>query len=288
MKYFQFRRRRRSSASTSASNFGDEDSTEPDDRESLSRAIKRRSSKFKPKRTETQNILAEPEHLVEKLMENGMFGSDMVFTPKPEAGPIFKEGKLEKQGNFFKTWHRRYFVLTSNELTYYENKKKFRSHYRPLGVIPFKDIVTEGNQVVHDVSDHLVTVLQLAGKRNLFCVHIENRTYVMSASSRNEKLEWARAITKSYHEAMEKKEAAVRRAKKSIKPKNIFAEVKTESELYDDFDHALTKLRDEFNMRRTFQAWTAYSKYSKSHGLRVAQKFTGFRKTREPSLIVLS
>jgi len=40
-----------------------------------------------------------------------------------EGKKVIKNGFLEKEGKTFKTWHKRFFVLTEGCLKYYENEK---------------------------------------------------------------------------------------------------------------------------------------------------------------------
>jgi hypothetical protein len=235
----------------------------------------KRRSLLKMERKNTQDILSEPDQFVERLLASGVFGPDLaqfVGVSGRQRGEVYKDGLIEKQGNFFKTWHTRYFVLSDRGLSYYNDKKKYRAGYMPLGFISFKDMEDEGGQVVHDVPEHLTHVLQLAGKRNLFCIHLASRTYVMSAASREDKEDWARALTKAYNHRKRTGATITRpakpapKAKEPLKPAGIFDALRSREEIDALFEEELMRMRKRYQTMRTFEAWRLFTRHCAREG----------------------
>lgn len=90
---------------------------------------------------------------------------------------VLKRGFLVKQGNFIKSWKRRAFVLTTEELRYYGSTGETGT---PKGVIPLKDITKLRQKT--DGSFKIVT---------------STREYVLVATSDKAKREWMKAIHKA-------------------------------------------------------------------------------------------
>lgn len=90
---------------------------------------------------------------------------------------VLKRGFLVKQGNFIKSWKRRAFVLTTEELQYYGSRGETGT---PKGVIPLKDITKIRQKA--DGSFKIVT---------------NTREYVLVATTEKVKREWMKAIHKA-------------------------------------------------------------------------------------------
>eukprot|EP01103_Thecamoeba_quadrilineata_P000657 TRINITY_DN10569_c0_g1_i1.p1 TRINITY_DN10569_c0_g1~~TRINITY_DN10569_c0_g1_i1.p1 ORF type:complete len:460 (+),score=82.51 TRINITY_DN10569_c0_g1_i1:87-1466(+) len=108
----------------------------------------------------------------------------MITIPSAKASPI-KTGYLSKQGNSYKSWKRRYFILSTTELAYYKQP----SDSTPLGKLDlsFSNVV-------------------MGGDRNHFGFKINTpgRTFFFQAESAQEAQEWMQAIlTVSSNESLE-------------------------------------------------------------------------------------
>jgi len=184
-------------------------------------------------------------------------------------GPVLKEGKLDKQGHFFRTWHTRHFVLTSKGLDYYESKRRYMNGSDPFGSILFCDVESEGGEAVNEVPNHLVRKLRLATKRNLFCLHLPNTTYVMSARSKEEKDEWVSAIEDAYNKYISKSFHASKKVMRihqnDRKSGKFFDACKSVMDLDSLFEAQLAQLRREFELKRVFYAWQTFRTYQKNH-----------------------
>mmetsp|Transcript_15497 Transcript_15497/g.30022 ORF Transcript_15497/g.30022 Transcript_15497/m.30022 type:complete len:380 (+) Transcript_15497:181-1320(+) len=225
------------------------------------------------------------------VLERGVLAdATYMFSQRKLAPRIYKEGRLEKQGQTFKTWHTRYFVLTTRGLAYYVSKRKFRDFEQPLGVIPFRDVQYEGGRVVNDVPDGMARVLHVGRQhKNLFCMYLETRTFIMSASSPEDKHSWVTAISQAYDQHLSKtfnarekvdREDLIRKRRSvavgtfleqgmyDVEDPNagilnagttwaddLFEECNEDSEMDDILDVQLKKLQEEILLRRTFTAW---------------------------------
>ena len=91
-----------------------------------------------------------------------------------------KTGWMSKQGHVRKSWKRRFFVLESTVLLYYE---------RPSDTKPKGQVLLDGITI---------TMAARKGKPHCFGVHHPTRQpYFISASSEAEMLQWVRAIRRS-------------------------------------------------------------------------------------------
>eukprot|EP00698_Gefionella_okellyi_P014239 TRINITY_DN3950_c0_g1_i1.p1 TRINITY_DN3950_c0_g1~~TRINITY_DN3950_c0_g1_i1.p1 ORF type:complete len:1685 (+),score=428.43 TRINITY_DN3950_c0_g1_i1:54-5108(+) len=111
--------------------------------------------------------------------------------PPPPAGP-FKEGRLVKQGNSWKSWKERWFILSGNMLKYYRPSKI--DDGAELGTISLSDV--KPSSVVISSEEHGFRVASVDGEKA--------RTYVIRARSDEERNEWVEAIRESirYHSAL--------------------------------------------------------------------------------------
>lgn len=106
---------------------------------------------------------------------------------------VIKRGFLVKQGHFIKNWKRRSFVLTGDELLYYESE----TSTQPLGIIPLAEIA----DVVDVPNSNSFKILTAGGK-----------FYTIKAASSDEKQEWMRAVTSTHQHSdlMSKAQVALR------------------------------------------------------------------------------
>ena len=93
-----------------------------------------------------------------------------------------KVGYLYKKGANRTNWKRRYFVLTGSELSYYPSENSIQS----LGTIYLYKTTIKIDQSERK-----------SGRSHCFSInpqHINERTYFLSCSSEEEKLDWIKAI----------------------------------------------------------------------------------------------
>mmetsp|Transcript_31655 Transcript_31655/g.50559 ORF Transcript_31655/g.50559 Transcript_31655/m.50559 type:complete len:285 (+) Transcript_31655:189-1043(+) len=181
----------------------------------------------------------------------------------PSGEMVYKVGKLEKQGYYFKTWHSRFFVLTTSGISYYESKKKYKNGSTPYGKISFEDVQTEGGEVVHDVPEQMDKILLLKGKKNLFCIHIQSRTYILSSSTEKDKQHWRKIITKAYHNNMAKTMQIEKQARKGSK-RSLLINSESLMDLDMHFELSLANMVKQHEIQKLFFAWKAYTDYSKT------------------------
>ena len=63
-------------------------------------------------------------------MSHGKRGSSIVVAGSShihDVAPIIRQGYLQKQGGFIKSWKNRFFVLQKGQLTYWENEQAVRT-----------------------------------------------------------------------------------------------------------------------------------------------------------------
>jgi hypothetical protein len=96
-----------------------------------------------------------------------------------EETPPIKEGYLVKQGHVAKNWKKRYFVLKSDVIIYYENDQKKKEK----GTISLKN----------------ARMTERVNSPNLFQVYdvVFDKTYSLQASSEDECDEWFTAVNKA-------------------------------------------------------------------------------------------
>lgn len=90
---------------------------------------------------------------------------------------VLKRGYMWKKGHLRRNWTERWFVLRPSSLTYYvsENLKEKKG-----------EIHLDKHCVVEALPDR-------EGKRCLFCVKTQSKTYEMSATDQRQKVEWTQA-----------------------------------------------------------------------------------------------
>uniref|UniRef100_A0A914GSC5 Cytohesin-1 n=1 Tax=Globodera rostochiensis TaxID=31243 RepID=A0A914GSC5_GLORO len=114
-----------------------------------------------------------------------------------------KQGWLQKQGNRYKTWNRRWFVLANRCLYYFE----FPSSREPKGIIPLESIRVRvlGQEIetgrrshafeLYSPNTDLIKACKQNGEGRL--LEGQHSTYRISAPSREEMHAWISAIQRS-------------------------------------------------------------------------------------------
>lgn len=99
-------------------------------------------------------------------------------------GPAERAGWLNKQGEYIKTWRRRWFVLKQGKLFWFKESNVTRSS-RPRGVIPVADCLTVkgAEDVLH--------------RQFAFELSTRNDTMYFIADSEKEKEDWINSVGRS-------------------------------------------------------------------------------------------
>ena len=113
-----------------------------------------------------------------------------------------KEGWLWKQGGRFRSWKRRWFILSDNCLYYFE----FTTDKEPKGIIPLENIavreVTDRNKPncfeLYSASHDVIKACKTDSEGKV--VEGKHTVYRMSAASHDERKEWIKCIKASINE----------------------------------------------------------------------------------------
>lgn len=95
---------------------------------------------------------------------------------------MVKEGWLEKQSRFMRTWRRRWIVLSGNKLYSFKESKNYVD---PTEVIDLK------------VFSSVKSSSDFTGKPNSFDVYSSEMNFSLAAKSTKDKEDWIRAIGKA-------------------------------------------------------------------------------------------
>uniref|UniRef100_A0A667ZF70 DEF6 guanine nucleotide exchange factor c n=1 Tax=Myripristis murdjan TaxID=586833 RepID=A0A667ZF70_9TELE len=91
---------------------------------------------------------------------------------------VLKRGYMWKKGHMRRNWTERWFVLKPSSMAYYVSE----------------DLKDKRGEIQLDKSCIIEAIPDREGKRCLFCVKTQNKTYEMSASDQRQKVEWTQAI----------------------------------------------------------------------------------------------
>jgi hypothetical protein len=107
---------------------------------------------------------------------------------------IHRTGFLIKQGEVFKSWKKRYFVLSADALLYYVAENKDLKGEISMAQVKSVNVVT--------------------AKKPSFSVQTEDREYIMQAETESERDEWIKAI----NQLLKSRMSVVRRTTLSTMP----------------------------------------------------------------------
>ncbi|KAL5018875.1 hypothetical protein ScPMuIL_004597 [Solemya velum] len=116
----------------------------------------------------------EEPNLYETIRIHAEFSTSDTSNAQPDFSVNSKQGFLTKLGDHFKTWRMRWFVLKKHELKYFKDK----TSTQPIRVLDL-------NQCKGCERD-----FSLKGKKNLFKLVFDWRTFFVYASTEEESLEW--------------------------------------------------------------------------------------------------
>eukprot|EP01114_Cavostelium_apophysatum_P011844 TRINITY_DN2636_c0_g1_i2.p1 TRINITY_DN2636_c0_g1~~TRINITY_DN2636_c0_g1_i2.p1 ORF type:complete len:1423 (+),score=460.75 TRINITY_DN2636_c0_g1_i2:227-4495(+) len=141
----------------------------------------------------TKRLIAhvENQHLFSDAMLYYHFTtpSERTQSKTKKFDEIKKEGYLEKQGAFVKSWKRRYFVLKKGTLYYYSKAQQVI----PRGIIS----LVQANVVPLSAMKGNIGHTPLAFVASAFVIRTGHRNYIIKAKDSTEREEWMQAIEKN-------------------------------------------------------------------------------------------
>jgi hypothetical protein len=113
---------------------------------------------------------------------------------------VLKEETLIKQGKDLRIWRQRHFVLRPEGVFYYENEQEFKARPdRPRGRVLFCDLVCPSGQAADEVPRFMYIMLN---RPYVFCLHTEDRTFVVSTPSKESLKSWVAAVNAAFNKFM--------------------------------------------------------------------------------------
>jgi len=200
-----------------------------------------------------------------------------------EEDSVIKCELLNKQGGRVKSWHNRFFVLRkSGGVAYYRDEEAYRNNEDPLGRILFHDMFDmSGNGMVSEILP--ISLYLLLGKRHVFVIHTEMRTYTIAAPSKLSAQEWTSVINESWEKFQlqfkkknkllgniwkvgdEKVFDLAADLTKGATDVNQVVDTMMET-IIDQFAAEVGRRYDQRRVWRCFYAWKALYRYVKSGG----------------------
>uniref|UniRef100_H2XQM6 PH domain-containing protein n=1 Tax=Ciona intestinalis TaxID=7719 RepID=H2XQM6_CIOIN len=123
----------------------------------------------------------EPDDYDQQMVFHSTIRNDATLADlkqKTKALPLAsKSGFLTKQGGHIKTWKLRWFSVIRNEFSYFDNPTSFR----PIRTLNLEECYRCNDCVV-------------AGRENCFMLEFPDRTWLFSASSSDDLVEWTKVI----------------------------------------------------------------------------------------------
>jgi hypothetical protein len=194
------------------------------------------------------------------------------------ATPL-KEETLIKQGRDFRIWRSRHFVLRPEGVFYYENHNDFKQHPdKPRGRVLFCDLVCPSGQAADEVPRFMYMMLN---RPHVFCLHTEDRTFVISTPSKESLKSWVVAVNTAFNKFMSQQaqKAALMDAAWIVGSPEIWSVVNKLTTnnasldqvlgellllLHEQFEDDVWSLRQLYMKRKAFDAWKARVRYSRS------------------------
>jgi len=183
-----------------------------------------------------------------------------------------KEETLIKQGRDFRVWRQRHFVLRPEGVFYYENEHHFRTRpEKPRGRVLFCDLVCPSGQAADEVPRFMYMMLN---RPFVFCLHTEDRTFVVSTPSKESLKAWVQAVNTAFNKfmAQQAQKAALMDAAFVIHSPEVWNIVNKLTSnnvsldqvvgelllmLHEQFEDHVWNLRQLYIKRRAFELWRA-------------------------------
>jgi len=203
---------------------------------------------------------------------------DDVLKIDSSATPL-KEETLIKQGRDFRVWRQRHFVLRPEGVFYYESEQDFRtSPEKPRGRVLFCDLVCPSGQAADEVPRFMYMMLN---RPHVFCLHTEDRTFVVSTPSKDSLKSWVAAVNGAFNKFMsgQAQKAALMDAVWVVGSPEIWSVVNKLTTntasmdqvlgellllLHDQFEDDVLNLRLIYTKRKAFEAWRNKVQLSKA------------------------
>jgi hypothetical protein len=192
--------------------------------------------------------------------------------------PILKDETLIKQGRDLRIWRQRHFVLRQEGVFYYENENEFKAHPdRSRGRVLFCDLVCPSGHAADEVPRFMYIMLN---RPHVFCLHTEDRTFVVSTPSKESLKSWVAAVNSAFNKFMSQQaqkaalmdavwvvgkpeiwDVANKLTTNSASLEQVLNELLTM--LQDQFDEEVWTLRQMHTKRRVLEVWRMKTQMSK-------------------------
>lgn len=189
------------------------------------------------------------------------------------AAPVLREETLIKQGKDLRIWRSRHFVLKPEGVYYYDAVEDFKNNPEtPKARVLFCDLVCPSGQAADEVPRFVFVVLN---RPHVFCLHTEDRTFVVSTPSKESLKAWVSAINAAFNTFITQQAQrtaladALADAAGVIDSPEMWAVVNKLSNnesvdqvlgellllLHDQFENQILTLRRTYDRRRAFENW---------------------------------
>ncbi|GBG33013.1 Pleckstrin-likey-like domain family B member 1 [Hondaea fermentalgiana] len=197
------------------------------------------------------------------------------------------QGLLSKQGGRVKSWHRRYFVLhRSRGLRYYRDEDAFRNNEEAYGSVSYTEMMTfdDKNKVAQGLPRSTYAMVRM---RNVFAVHTDARTYMISAPSKVSQESWTDTINKAWLDynaqfrlkdrmltdiwrvgVQEVLDLASELRKGTVNAEDVLEQM--EDVVAEIFDKQVTERYERRTQASVFYAWKAFATYKRNQAIAAA------------------
>ena len=201
--------------------------------------------------------------------------------------PVLKEETLIKQGRDFRIWRQRYFVLRPEGVFYYETEQDYKAHpEKSRGRVLFCDLVCPSGKAADEVPRFMYIMLN---RPHVFCLHTEDRTFVVSTPSKDSLKSWVAAVKLAFNKFMSSQaqksalmdavwvvgspeiwNVANKLTNNNASLEAVLAELLTM--LHDQFADEVWDMRLLYVKRKAFEAWRTKTHYNRKRNSLVAKQ----------------